>query len=80
MFRNILKTTIRSFLKNGFFFSFINVLGLAIGLATCIMIFLFVMDDLSYDKHFDDAENIYRIETRYIGDGEDSHWAACRAD
>jgi putative ABC transport system permease protein len=75
MFKNILKTTVRSFLKNGFF-SFINVLGLAIGLATCILIFLFVMDDLSFDKHFEDAGNIYRIESRYVGDGEDSHWAA----
>ncbi len=75
MIKNIFKTTIRYFFRNSFF-SLINVFGLAIGLATSILIYLFVQDELSYDKHFADAELIYRLEPRYIGHGEDSHWAA----
>ena len=79
MFKNIIKTTVRYFFKNGFF-SLINVLGLAIGLTTCILIFLFVQDELSYDKHFNDAERIYRVEPRYVGHGEDSHWASSQGN
>ncbi|MCF8228787.1 MAG: ABC transporter permease [Bacteroidales bacterium] len=79
MFGNILKTTARYFFKNGFF-SLINLLGLAIGLATSILIFLFVQDELSYDKHFEDAADIYRLEPRYIGQGEDSRWAATQGN
>jgi len=79
MFRNVLLTTMRFFFRNGFN-SLINVFGLAIGLATCILIFLFVEDELSYDKHFKDADNIYRLEARYIGHGEDGRWAASQGD
>ena len=55
-------------------------MGLAIGIATSILIFLFVLDELSYDRHFSSAENIYRLEPRYIGHGEDAHWAATQGD
>lgn len=75
MFRNIIKTTIRHFVKyKGF--TLINVFGLAIGLATCILIFLYVQNELSYDRFFSNAENIYRLEPHWVGEGEDSHWAA----
>ncbi|MCF8235456.1 MAG: ABC transporter permease [Bacteroidales bacterium] len=67
------------FFRNGYN-SLINVFGLAIGLATCILIFLFVEDELSYDKHFWDTDNIYRLEVRYIGHGEDGQWAASQGD
>jgi len=75
MFRNILVTTFRYFLKHKAY-SFTNIFGLAIGLATCILIFLFVQDELSYDQFHRDAENIYRLEPHWVGQGEDSHWAA----
>jgi putative ABC transport system permease protein len=53
-----------------------NLFGLALGLATCIIIFLYVQDELSYDRQFENAENIYRLEPHWIGQGEDSRWAA----
>ena len=53
MLRNYLKVTVRSFL-NQKYYSFINTLGLALGIAACILIMLFVLDELSYDK-------IYRL-------------------
>jgi putative ABC transport system permease protein len=52
----------------------INVLGLAIGLACCILIGLVVAHDLGYDDHFPGAERIYRISPEFLpGDprGED---------
>lgn len=42
-------------------YTLINLLGLAIGIASSIIILLFVMDELSYDRHNDHFRNIYRI-------------------
>jgi len=75
MFRNTLKTTFRLFFKYKAY-SLTNILGLATGLATCIIIFLFVQHELSFDNFHQSAEQIYRLEAHYIGDGVDSHWAA----
>src|SRR5690606_19519167 len=60
MFRNYLDVALRSFLANKLF-SFINVFGLAIGLASAIMIGLYVAYELSYDRFHPDAERIYRL-------------------
>ncbi|MDX1480617.1 MAG: ABC transporter permease [Woeseiaceae bacterium] len=48
-------------------FSAINVIGLAIGLACCITITLFVRYELSYDKHWNDAGNTYRVTRDFFG-------------
>ena len=60
MFRNYLKVTIRSFV-NQKYYSIINTLGLALGLAACILILLYVQDELSYEKSFKNNEHIYRL-------------------
>ncbi|MBU1014507.1 MAG: ABC transporter permease [Bacteroidetes bacterium] len=75
MVKNLINISIRYFLKNQGYSS-INVFGLGLGLATCILIFLFLQDELSYDKFHENASNIYRVETHIVGQGEDSHWAA----
>ncbi len=48
-------------------FSAINIIGLAIGLACCIMIALFVRYEVSYDKHWDNADRIYRVTRDLLG-------------
>lgn len=60
MIRNYFKVAIRNILKHKFF-SAINVLGLSIGMACCLFIFIYVTDELSYDKFHQDADNIYRV-------------------
>ena len=60
MVNNIINSSIRSLLNNRFFL-FINLLGLTIGLTCFILILAFVIDEQKFDKHFHDAENIYRI-------------------
>jgi putative ABC transport system permease protein len=75
MLRNILIISIRYLVKQRGY-AFINIFGLAVGLATCIIIFLFIQHELSYDKFHDQAKNIVRVEPRWVGLGEDSHWAA----
>lgn len=61
MFKNYLKTAWRNLWKNKAF-SAINIIGLAIGLATCLMIMLFVTDELSYDEYNTKANRIYRVD------------------
>ncbi len=63
MFKNYLITAIRSFGKNKVF-TIINIVGLAIGLACSFLIFLHVYTELSYDDHFKDAKDIYRLAVK----------------
>ena len=60
MFRNYLKITFRNLWKNKSY-SFLNIVGLAIGLASCIVILLYVNNELSYDKHHEKADRIARV-------------------
>ena len=60
MIRNYLKTAWRNIRKNKLF-SFINILGLSLGIATCFIIMLYVQDELSYDKFNVNANNIVRV-------------------
>lgn len=60
MIRNYFKTAFRS-LKKTKGFTAINILGLSIGLATCLLILFYVCDELSYDRYNANADRIYRI-------------------
>ncbi len=60
MFQNSLKIAFRNLWKNRVY-SGINVFGLAVGLATCLLITLYVADELSYDRYHDRANRIYRV-------------------
>ena len=60
MFKNYLKTAWRNIRKNKLF-SFINILGLSIGIATCFIIMLYVQNELSYDRFNKNADNIVRV-------------------
>ncbi|MFC2157063.1 ABC transporter permease [Acidobacteriota bacterium] len=59
MFRNYFKITWRN-IKNNKIYSFINIMGLAIGMACCILILLWVQDELSFDKFHENYSDIYR--------------------
>jgi putative ABC transport system permease protein len=60
MLRNILKISIRNLIKEKFY-TLINVLGLAVGVASCLLITQYIVFELSFDKHHPDAEQIYRV-------------------
>jgi putative ABC transport system permease protein len=60
MKKNHLKTALRSLLKNKFYTG-INIIGLAAGLATCLMILIYVVDEWNYDKFNTKADRIYRL-------------------
>ena len=66
MFKNYLKIAIRNLLKNKTF-SFINLAGLAVGMACVILILLWVEDELSYDHFHKNIEQICRVVGEYDG-------------
>jgi putative ABC transport system permease protein len=68
MFRNYLIISLRLLQKNKLFSS-INILGLATGIACCILITLYIQDELSYEKGFDDRDHIFRLNVTFIKDG-----------
>ncbi len=70
MLNNYLKIIIRNIRKNKGY-SFINIFGLAVGMACCILILLWVKDELSFDRFHDNADVIYRItEHQYDSSGD----------
>jgi putative ABC transport system permease protein len=64
MFRNYLKIAWRNLAKSKVF-SAINILGLTIGITCCLMIFLYIMNELSVDRFHANARNIYRVMRGY---------------
>jgi putative ABC transport system permease protein len=64
MIKNYLKVGWRNLVKNKVF-SFINILGLTIGITVCMMIFLFIMNEFSVDRFHKQEKNIYRVMRGY---------------
>ena len=60
MLKNYFKTAFRNLIKNKFYSS-LNIIGLSIGLATCLLIFLYVLDEWSFDRYNTKADRIYRV-------------------
>lgn len=71
MLKNYFTIAIRN-LRNQRFYSLINVAGLSIGIAVCFIILLFIFNEASYDKHFHNADRIYRIHSDINFGG--NHW------
>ena len=61
MLKNYFITAINNLLKNKLY-SAINIIGLAVGLAAFLLITLYVRNELSYDRHWEKADLIYRID------------------
>lgn len=72
MVKNYLKIALRT-LRRQRFYSFINISGLAIGLACTLLIVLFVVDELSYDRYNKNANRVYRIATEIKFGGKHFH-------
>ena len=66
MMRNYLKIIIRN-LRRHKTFGFINVAGLAVGMAACLLIFLYVADEVSFDRYHTNADRIFRLAVQVEG-------------
>jgi putative ABC transport system permease protein len=65
MWRNYLTVGFRALMKNRTY-AFINIFGLVLGVAACLMILLYVRYELSYDRWIPNSQNIYQLQTDYV--------------
>lgn len=73
MLRNYIKIALRNLWKHKGF-SFINIFGLALGIACSLLMILHVKNELRYDTGYPSAPNLYRVTMESMEDGR--HWAA----
>jgi len=78
MIKNYIKTAFRGLMKNKGF-TFINVFGLALGLATCLLIVFYVFDELSFDRFNTKADRIYRVNNEIKFGGNENSYAVTPA-
>src|ERR1700759_892751 len=71
MIKNYLKTTLRSLLRNRGY-SFLNITGLAIGIACASLIFLWVQDELTFNHNYAKRDLLYKVYENQTYDGKTS--------
>jgi putative ABC transport system permease protein len=74
MIKHYIKIAFRNLIRS-IGFSFINIFGLATGMTACVLIMLYVTDEMSYDKHHKDGHQLYRIASEV----KDEKWVAAPA-
>lgn len=68
MFSNYLKITLRNLYREKLY-ALINIFGLTMGIVCCLLLSLYVIGELSYDRHNSKADRIYRIVNEYSFSG-----------
>jgi putative ABC transport system permease protein len=76
MIRNYFKIALRNIFRHKIY-SFLNIGGLALGIATFIFIALYVTDELSYDRYHSKADRIYRVNRLYTANTVEENAATC---
>ncbi len=69
MLKNYLKVALRN-LRRYKGYTFINIMGLAVGIAACVLIFLYVQNELSYDRFHENADRTYRLTADWSNRGD----------
>ena len=79
MIRLLFQLSIRNLFRKNRLFTFINISGLAIGIASFLLVALFIADEYSFDKYHKNANRIYRIVLDFTSDGTVTNWAKTSA-
>ena len=69
MFRNYVKVAVRIIWRQKGY-AFINISGLALGMACCLLIMLWVFDELGFDRFHENAQTLYEVEQDFFYSGE----------
>ncbi len=78
MFRNYIKVALRNLLKYKIY-SMINIVGLSIGIASSILLVLFIQHELSFDNYHENADRIFRVAASYKLGGQNYEMATTPA-
>jgi putative ABC transport system permease protein len=73
MFRSLVRSAFRN-LKNKFGYSFMNILGMTLGIASALFLILYVSDELSYDRYHEHADRIYRVQSHITETDDEFTW------
>jgi len=74
MIKNYFKIAVRNLLRNKVF-SFINIIGLAIGMASAILIFLWIANEISHERFHEKKDRLYVVNNRDKFDGQLHAWS-----
>src|SRR5436189_930510 len=70
MIKNYFKVAWRNLVKNKVF-SFINIFGLSVGLTSCMLITVYIYNEVSYDKYHKNIDRLYQLATTFVKDGKE---------
>lgn len=73
MLKNLLKTAVRHILKHSGY-SILNILGLTFGITSALFLIIYVFDEISYDKHNEKADRIYRVASKITERDDQFTW------
>ncbi len=73
MFKSLLKTAFRN-ITNKFGYSFLNILGMTLGIASALFLILYVTHELSYDRYHEHGERIYRVQSHITETDDEFTW------
>src|SRR2546430_952336 len=79
MLRSFLQLSLRNLFRKNRLFTFINIVGLAIGLACLFLISLFIYDEYHFDSYHTKADRIHRIMLDFSEEGNTVNWARTSA-
>jgi putative ABC transport system permease protein len=73
MFKSLLKNAFRN-ITNKFGYSFLNILGMTLGITSALFLILYVSDELSFDQYHDHGDRIYRVQSHITETDDDFTW------
>lgn len=79
MIRSFFQLSIRNLFRKNRLFTIINISGLAIGLASLLLVGLFIYDEYNFDRYHKNADRVYRIVLDFTSDGSVTNWAKTSA-
>jgi len=79
MFQSFLRLSLRTLLKKNLRFTLINSFGLAVGLASILLVSMFIYDEYQFDAYHSNSEEIYRVVLDFNSDGTQTNWAKTSA-
>ena len=79
MLRSFLILGLRNLFNKNRLYTFVNIIGLSVGLASLWLVSLFIYDEYTFDRHYSKTDNIYRVILDFTSDGTVTSWAKTSA-